>query len=462
MGKNGKVVQMFDSPEKAIKTRARNLPLGKCYVSPNWEMAREGTVMVSRQHVNGNLTIGIFLVDLFCEGVKDTFYRFNIPLSEFEELINDSQYEDALKEIGYELAHNIIFAGIDFADEFGINPHKNFEITRFILEEDNEKIPLLEIECGKDGMPVVMATKSDPKARIIAQLNKSAGPGNFKVFHEEDALNRFEDEDDFDDDDYDEDDESDGEDIYTWDEKDFEDYFEGKKEVSQEQEYEIINLLYYGRFPEEDFDLDATEEYKVFKELRIDMNKIMRIDSVNPEEKKAFEDCADVIRSDDKKKSLKTVEGYHKKFPRNPVFADLLFMIYMSNEKFKMAEEIVKENWNNYPKDVASFSNFVTAMIEKETSEIEKRLSGHFHINEIFPTDVDYTVEEIVDFYSAIAIYHAFKNNLKKADIYMALADEVLNWDEPYQQYAWIHAKKDISIKKLSILKDVDWKNAHE
>ncbi len=235
-----------------------------------------------------------------------------------------------------------------------------------------------------------------------------------------------------------------------------------KRRVSQEQEYEIINLLYYGRFPEEDFDLDATEEYKVFKELRIDMNKIMRIDSVNPEEKKAFEDCADVIRSDDKKKSLKTVEGYHKKFPRNPVFANLLFMIYMSNEKFKMAEEIVKENWNNYPKDVASFSNFVTAMIEKETSEIEKRLSGHFHINEIFPTDVDYTVEEIVDFYSAIAIYHAFKNNLKKADIYMALADEVLNWDEPYQQYAWIHAKKDISIKKLSILKDVDWKNAHE
>ena len=123
-----------------------------------------------------------------------------------------------------------------------------------------------------------------------------------------------------------------------------------------------------------------------------------------------------------------------------------------------MAEKIVKENRNKYPDDVAAFANFITATIEKELDEIENRLSGRVHINEVFPKTGEYSVSEIVDFYSAMATYYIFKNNIKKADICIALAEEIIDWDEPYQQYAWMHAKDEILLKKLAILKDLEEK----
>ena len=52
-----------------------------------------------------------------------------------------------------------------------------------MLEEDTEEIELLEIECGTDGMPLYVQGpfEDHTKARhIIAQLEKTAGPDNYK------------------------------------------------------------------------------------------------------------------------------------------------------------------------------------------------------------------------------------------------------------------------------------------
>ena len=44
-------------------------------------------IIIARKHSNDNLTFGIYLVDLLCLGVKDSFYGFNIPEQEYRELI---------------------------------------------------------------------------------------------------------------------------------------------------------------------------------------------------------------------------------------------------------------------------------------------------------------------------------------------------------------------------------------
>ncbi|MCK9206774.1 MAG: hypothetical protein M0P66_06660 [Salinivirgaceae bacterium] len=94
--------------------------------------------------------------------------------------------------IPYSLAHNIVHAGLEFAEEFGFNPHKDFtQTSKYILENDDESIEWIEIECGVKGIPAFMRGPYDDEAkvkRILAQLEKSAGAGNYQYFTGHDLL----------------------------------------------------------------------------------------------------------------------------------------------------------------------------------------------------------------------------------------------------------------------------------
>jgi hypothetical protein len=169
------------SPENYIRQKARNLPLYKCLINVDWKTNGMASVSVARRHANGNITAGLFLVDLNCLGVKDAMYLFNIPEDEFMGNISGGGHVD-LETISYELAHNIIFAAIEFANEYGFKPHKDFAIAQYILEEDTEEIELIEIKCGKDGKPFYVQGPGENEQqadRIIAQLKHSAGEGNY-------------------------------------------------------------------------------------------------------------------------------------------------------------------------------------------------------------------------------------------------------------------------------------------
>lgn len=165
------------SPRKYVQTKARTMPVSKCMVNKDWEESQIANVSVMRKHPNGNVTIGLYRVDLLCLGIKDTVFFFNTPEDEFLE--EYSQQLADFKEIEYALAHNIIYAGHDFALEFNIHPHHNFEVTRFILEEDDHGVPVIEVPVGTDGLPHLIVEKAGQFAEILAKLKQYAGEGNY-------------------------------------------------------------------------------------------------------------------------------------------------------------------------------------------------------------------------------------------------------------------------------------------
>lgn len=176
-----KVIQML-SPENYIRQKARTLPILECLVNNEWEETGLANIMVARKHTNGNITMGMFLVDLKCLGIKNAFYRFNISESEYRELLGKMEENMDMESISYTLAHNIVYAGIEFAEEYSLKPHKDFSVAKYILEEDTDDIELIEIECGKNEKPLYVQgpLDNDVRARqIIAHLEKHAGPGNY-------------------------------------------------------------------------------------------------------------------------------------------------------------------------------------------------------------------------------------------------------------------------------------------
>jgi hypothetical protein len=164
------------SPEKYILTKARSLPIFKCLINQHWKEKGMANVVVMRSHVNGNVTVGYYLIDLFCLGIKDTHYQFNEPREEILEMMEGNGF----MEIEYNLAHNIVYAGHDYAYEFDIHPHKDFTVTKFILEEDNDNIELIEVHTGDEqGNPYLMVSSTYLAGPILQKLKQHAGEGNY-------------------------------------------------------------------------------------------------------------------------------------------------------------------------------------------------------------------------------------------------------------------------------------------
>jgi len=189
------------SPEKYIRTKARTLPIGTCYINSNWRDSGLALIFVSRRHINGHVTHAAYMVDIFCLGLKESFWTFNQDPLEFKDFMEKQQKENPqgiqLLKTDYPLVHNIIYGAIEFAGELGFLPHKSFDTSKYILEEDDDHIELIDLDFGFKGKPLYISNPERPaeRNRVLAQLDKNPGKGNYDFITEADAPEFFEKED---------------------------------------------------------------------------------------------------------------------------------------------------------------------------------------------------------------------------------------------------------------------------
>ncbi|MDR2913607.1 MAG: DUF1186 family protein [Tannerella sp.] len=182
------------SPEKYIRTKARALPIEECLIRKGWQEFGLAEIFVTRKFKSGNLLVGIYLTDIFCLGVKDTHFKFNCSPEEYDDLIDYISSSGGFETISYEEAHNIIYGAISYAEDLGIEPNKLFELTQYILEEDTEKIPLIEYEFGREGKPFLVANSSLEASKYIPILNKKVGEGNYEFLLNDEEDDEYDDE----------------------------------------------------------------------------------------------------------------------------------------------------------------------------------------------------------------------------------------------------------------------------
>lgn len=163
------------SEKEFIRQKLRTIEMGKCWVSNEIEEIGEGAIYVSRNHKGGKVSFAAFLVDIFCLGVKNSFLRLRKEDYELMDMIDDRK----MRECSYEEVHNWIYGAIAYAEEAGIAPHKSFATTRYMLEEDTDTIPLLDLEFGKNGKHMLIAKSESEASRYMPLLIKNLGEGNF-------------------------------------------------------------------------------------------------------------------------------------------------------------------------------------------------------------------------------------------------------------------------------------------
>lgn len=159
---------------------ARSYPIRECLIGPGWQERGLAHILLSRTQPDGRIVAGVYLVDIFCLGLKNTFARANLSEWTYEtKLRAPIREQQGLQPCAVDLAHTIIYGAIDYARQFGFYPQRDFELSCSILQKRDSLVLRDDVEFGKDGKPLYISGPDDNVRKITRQLQNVAGEGNF-------------------------------------------------------------------------------------------------------------------------------------------------------------------------------------------------------------------------------------------------------------------------------------------
>ena len=166
------------SPKKKLH-QARRYPIHECLINPSWQEQGLVTILVSRRQPDDHIAFGVFLVDVFCLGLKNTFANVDFSESRYIREVVGSVFErEGSEPCASDMPQQIIYGAIAYAKQFGFKPNRDFKLSQHVLDAA-ESIGPSDIEFGKDGKPFFVSGPDDNVQKILNQLQATAGEGQY-------------------------------------------------------------------------------------------------------------------------------------------------------------------------------------------------------------------------------------------------------------------------------------------
>jgi hypothetical protein len=162
---------------------AREHPLHGCWIMAGWQEAGITPVVVARQQEPNRVMFGVYMVDLYCLGVKNAYTRTDYSVSRFERDL-PQLCAGAPEKCSVELAHEVIYGGLEYAEKLGFQPHPDFkkQMADLLLDPPDAHPRQDHVAFGKDGKPFYVAGPYDDKVKtslVFSTLKRTCGEGNF-------------------------------------------------------------------------------------------------------------------------------------------------------------------------------------------------------------------------------------------------------------------------------------------
>ncbi|MBX0327764.1 hypothetical protein K2Z83_08750 [Oscillochloris sp. ZM17-4] len=180
--KKGKEIAARPAGGMAIAT---GWPVYEVLLSRDWDKSGElASALVARKSPrSGKVACASFLVDLACLGLKSTQVM----------LFNDEDaYHAGLRahitgmmpmvQSDIDLAAKIVLTGVQYAEGLGFKPDPVFAQSRYLIEgADPDRHPTPVRTGGKDGKPLFINGPNDDVDKVLAQLERAVGAGNYDI-----------------------------------------------------------------------------------------------------------------------------------------------------------------------------------------------------------------------------------------------------------------------------------------
>ncbi len=162
---------------------AANWPVYEVLLSRGWDQqAALITILVARRSPSsGKLAAGLFLVDLACLGVKSAQVVLFKDVAEYNAGLRAHALRiQPMAPADLNLAAKIVFTGLEYAASLGLTPDPVFAQAQILFSDaDPAACPTPVPTGGLEGKPFFANGPYDDVDRIIAQLRRTVGDGNF-------------------------------------------------------------------------------------------------------------------------------------------------------------------------------------------------------------------------------------------------------------------------------------------
>ncbi|MCL5784454.1 MAG: hypothetical protein M1142_03830 [Patescibacteria group bacterium] len=160
---------------------SQQYPLFECQISDNWQETGLAYIWISRK-TPLYIIVAAYLVDIRCLGLKDVLISAFRSESEYKQFKNTSiqSYQKSFLTIDcdFALANKIIYGAIDYARQFGFEPHKDFQLAQYILGPKIISTKKIQFG-GEDDKPVFIPGPYDNVKEIVQKLIDSVGEDGF-------------------------------------------------------------------------------------------------------------------------------------------------------------------------------------------------------------------------------------------------------------------------------------------
>lgn len=157
-------------------------PAPEAFVSSALFEVGMGTVILSRFKSEGRVESGVFLLDVFCLGVKNAMF-VQLDVTEYEhKLLERCSVHDPLESIEPACARKLVEDAVRYAAGLGFQPHPDYKRACRVFGGTDPGACTQQFVFGDQGKPrYVQGPHDSPQrvARILKTLQTRCGEGNF-------------------------------------------------------------------------------------------------------------------------------------------------------------------------------------------------------------------------------------------------------------------------------------------
>jgi hypothetical protein len=166
-------------PARAL--RAAQAPIRHCFLTESVFEIGMGTLVLTRGGTQDHLTLGSFLIDTFCLGIKDVMFQ-PIEREAFEMYMERMDAGSPMVSVDPSYARKLLRDLAAWSQSIGFAPHRDFAEVEPIFGDVSADAGDAVFRFGCDGKPRYIPGPSDTPPIIqwrIAQLQKYLGDDGF-------------------------------------------------------------------------------------------------------------------------------------------------------------------------------------------------------------------------------------------------------------------------------------------
>ena len=150
---------------------AANLPLRDCLLTEGWAETGMGSLILTRGATSANLSMGLFLIDAFCLGVKDVGFR-SIDGDELDLFLEMTSLATPLVPVDPAYARKLLRDVTAWAAGLGFQPHRSFAaVERLFGSIDADACPV-EFQFGCDGSPLYLPGPNETPKQVQRRMEQ--------------------------------------------------------------------------------------------------------------------------------------------------------------------------------------------------------------------------------------------------------------------------------------------------